>query len=67
MESKNFLKTDLLSTLSQNPVDIEYMYGLSIDGDSASVVVKTSDLNKASKILIDNGAKALTKEDISKF
>ena len=67
IEHKSGTLQQLLSTLSQNHVDIEYMYGLSIDGDSASVVVKTSDLNKASKILIENGAKALTKEDISKF
>lgn len=55
---------DFLTVLSNNDINIEYMYGLSIDGDKASVVLKASDLEKAGKILSDNGAKILTSEEI---
>ena len=55
----------LLETLSENDINIEYMYGLSIDGDEASVVLKTSDLEKADAVLIKNGVKTLSSEDIS--
>ena len=40
------------------------MYGLSIDGDKASVVLKASEIDKASKILTENGAKILSNEEI---
>ncbi len=54
----------LLKILSNNNVNIEYMYGLSIDGDEASVVLKASDLAKADAVLTANGVKTLTCEDI---
>ena len=55
---------DFLTVLSSNDVNIEYMYGLSIDGDKASVVLKASEIDKASKILTENGAKILSNEEI---
>ena len=54
----------LLQILSDSGVNIEYMYGLSIDGDEASVVLKTSNLVKADEVLIKNGVKTLSHEDI---
>ena len=54
----------LLKILSDNDINIEYMYGLSIDGDEASVVLKASDLTKADEVLTANGVKTLTCEDI---
>ena len=56
---------ELLQILSENDVNIEYMYGLSIDGDEASVVLKTSNSVKAEKVLEGNGVKTLSTEDIS--
>ena len=37
----------LLKILSDNDVNVEYMYGLSIDGEEASVVLKTSNVEMA--------------------
>jgi len=54
----------LLKLLSDEGVNIEYMYGLSIDGDEASVVLKTSDIVKAESLLKDHGVKTLSSEDI---
>jgi hypothetical protein len=54
----------LLKILSDNDVNIEYMYGLSVDGDEASVVLKASDLVKADAVLEKNGVKTLSVEEI---
>lgn len=55
----------LLKILSVNDINIEYMYGLSIDGDEASVVLKASNLAKAEQVLVENGVKTLSSDDIS--
>ena len=55
---------DLLSMLAENDINVEYMYGLSIDGKEASVVLKASDIAKADKILTDKGVKTLSSDDI---
>ena len=56
---------ELLKILSDNDVNIEYMYGLSIDGDEASVVLKTSNIAKAEEVLNGKGVKTLSTKDIS--
>lgn len=57
----------ILGDLSSKGVNIEYMYGLSIDGDDASVVLKATDLKRAEEILHDAGIKTLTEKDILKI
>lgn len=57
----------LLKTLSDEDVNIEYMYGLSIDGDEASVVLKTSNIKQAEEVLEKEGVKTLSAEDILKL
>ena len=57
----------LLSILSESDINVEYMYGLSIDRDEASVVLKASDIEKADKILANNGVKTLSSDDIAKL
>ena len=46
---------ELLKTIDQNGINIEYMYGLSIQGDQAFVVLKTSDITKTDTILTESG------------
>ncbi len=58
---------ELLKILSEKQINVEYMYGLSIDGETASVVLKPSDLEKADKILVAEGVKTMSAEDISKL
>ena len=55
----------LLKILSDNDINVEYMYGLSIDGDEASVVLKTSDIGKAEEVFAKHGVKTLSTQDIS--
>lgn len=41
----------LLREISDKEIDVEYMYGLSAVDKEASVVIKTSDLEKAQEVL----------------
>ena len=55
----------LLKTIDENNVNIEYMYGLSIDSDKAYVVMKASDTEKIDNILTENGIVTLTCDDLA--
>ena len=57
----------LMQLLAENNISVEYMYGLSIDGAEASVVIKTSDLAGAETLLAENGSSFLTSEDVAKM
>ncbi len=58
---------ELLSVLSNVDINIEYMYGLSIDGDYASVVLKASNVEKTKETLKCYGVKLLEFEDFAKL
>ena len=58
---------DLLRILADANISVEYMYGLSIDGADASVVIKTSDLVLAEEILRQKGTSFLTSEDVARM
>ena len=55
---------NLLKCIEEAGVNIEYMYGLSIDGAEAYVVLKASDVAKMEKVLTENGVKTLTNDRI---
>lgn len=55
----------ILETISNKNVNIEYMYGLSIDGENASVVMKTNDIAGACEILRENKIGTLTYDELS--
>ena len=55
-----------LSEISKKDINLEYMYGLTIEKEGkASLVIKTSDLAAASDILLKAGAELLTAEDLA--
>lgn len=56
---------ELLKTIDTNGVNIEYMYGLSIESDEAYVVLKASDTEKIDKILSDNGVTTISCEELA--
>ena len=56
---QNFLKS-----ADESGVNIEYMYGLSIESKDAYVVLKASDNEKLIKILAEAGVRALSCEDL---
>lgn len=55
---------NLLETLSQTDINVEYMYGLSTEGKDAFVVLKASDMKLADEILNRQGIETLSTEDI---
>jgi len=57
----------LLKILSEEDINIEYMYGLSIDGEDAFVVLKVSKIAETIELLKANNIKMLTAEDLIKF
>ena len=57
----------LLKVIDDNGVNIEYMYGLSVDSDQAYVVLKASDIQRVDEILTSNGVKTLTCEALAKI
>ncbi len=44
---------ELLEVICKSHINIEYMYALSTGTDDASIVIKTSDLDKAAELLKD--------------
>lgn len=55
----------LLKVIDESGVNIEYMYGLSIESNEAHVVLKASDTKKVDEILSSNGVKTLSCEELA--
>lgn len=56
---------ELLKVIDKNGVNIEYMYGLSIESDQAYVVLKASDTQKVDRILAENGIHTISCEELA--
>ena len=55
---------NLLGIIDENGFNIEYMYGLSFEGEEAYVVLKTSDTERADAIFESNGITTVSCEDV---
>ena len=55
---------ELLRAIDRDGVNIEYMYGLSIETNDAYVVLKASDAEKIDKILSDTGIRTLDNSEL---
>ena len=58
---------ELLKVIDACGVNIEYMYGLSIESNEAYVVLKASNAQKLDDILKENGIATLSCEELSKL
>lgn len=56
---------ELLKVIDDNGINIEYMYGLSIESEEAYVVLKASDIAKVDEILTANGIKTISCDDLA--
>ncbi len=56
----------LLEAIDEGNVNIEYMYGLSVDGDDAYVVLKTNDVVKVDAILAEHNIETVSCDYIAK-
>lgn len=54
----------ILRVISDEELSVEYMYGLSVGGDEASIVVKTSDLEKADGAFVKHAIQTLSYNDL---
>ncbi|MBQ7948948.1 MAG: amino acid-binding protein [Clostridia bacterium] len=50
---------NILRVISDEELSVEYMYGLSVAGEEASIVVKPSDLGKAVKVFDGHGIETI--------
>ena len=57
----------LLKIIDRAGINIEYMYGLSIQATEAYIVLKASDADKIDALLDENGVKTLSCEDLAKM
>ena len=55
---------ELLESIDNSDVNIEYMYGLSIDGEEAYVVLKASDIAKIDAILEEHNIETVSCEQL---
>lgn len=51
---------NILQTIADEELSVEYMYGLSVAGEEASIVVKTSDTDKAEQVFEKYGIVTLS-------
>ena len=58
---------ELLKVIDERGVNIDYMYGLSVENDKAYVVLKASDLASVDKILDELHIGTLSEEDLLKL
>ncbi len=54
----------LLKLIEKADINVEYMYGLSIDKEEAYVVLKASDFNKTEEVLKANGVETIEAEKL---
>lgn len=57
---------ELLGAIDKNGVNIEYMYGLSVEASDAHIVLKASDADKIEKILEENKIETVSTEMLIK-
>ena len=57
---------EILEVIANNGVNIEYMYGLSVEAEDASVVMKTNDLALACEVLKKENIGTMTIDEIAK-
>lgn len=55
---------NILKIISDAEISIEYMYGLSVGGEDASIVVKTSDFDGVREVFKKNAIETLSTEDL---
>ena len=56
---------ELLGDIDKSGVNIEYMYGLSVEDNEAYVVLKASDTAKVDRILAENGIRTISCEELA--
>ena len=56
---------NILELIAKKDVNIEYMYGLSVEAEDASIVMKTNDLEVACEVLREGKIDTMTDKEIA--
>ena len=56
---------EILTVIAENDIDVEYMYGLSVASDDATIVVKTNALDKACELFKAKGIDTMSSEELA--
>ena len=59
--------SEILELIATKSINVEYMYGLSVDGADAAVVMKAGDLNGAMAVLREGGITTMTAEELARL
>ena len=54
----------VVRSLEQNDINIQYVYGLSLDDEGASIAMKTDDLEKTLEVLKNENVKLYSQDDM---
>ena len=54
----------ILELIAEKNVNVEYMYGLSVEANDASIVMKTNQLNEACNVLKNKNIGTMTEKEI---
>lgn len=55
---------EILALIAENEIDIEYMYGLSVEATDATIVVKTNEIDRACDVFRKHNIDTMSKEEI---
>ena len=55
---------EILALIAENDIDIEYMYGLSVEATDATIVVKTNEIDRACEVFKKHNIGTMSKEEI---
>ena len=59
------MEENQITYLAENGINIEYMYGLSVETNDASIVVKTNEIEQACSILKNSHIDTMSEQEIS--
>ena len=55
---------EILALIAENEIDIEYMYGLSVEATDATIVVKTNEIDRACDVFRKHNIDTMSKDEI---
>ena len=59
--------SEILELIATKSINVEYMYGLSVDGADAAVVMKAGDLDGVMAVLREGGITTMTAEELARL
>jgi hypothetical protein len=58
---------NILELIAENEIDIEYMYGLSVETNDATIVVKTNEINRACEVFKKYNIETMSSKELEEL